>query len=273
MQSEWYCRIGNQEYGPYSPQELAQLGSEGRLMPTDFVRKGSVGDWVPAFKVNGLNFGPASGTTKTGAVPPGPPPPPPPPPPFPHNMHFSVGSRQTTYQKSSPIWPWVVGGVVGCGMLGFIVLIAVVVATNGNSGNDRSSAATSSPHARIHVAWEDGTAELQSIVSELTNEQVVALGLMALATQSDFYAARVRITNTGTLPVKVYPQNLRIHLDSDSTSVTTADDSRFLQPVLLQPGYYAEGLVMYQAHITAGASVRMGAGAMTYTDKTIEVTY
>jgi hypothetical protein len=261
MADAWYCRIDNQEVGPCSPQELAAMAQSGRLKPIDFVRKGVGGSWVSAGSVQGLSFG--------GAIPGGPAitAPSPPPPPLPaYTTHYRP---QVGASPGKPIWPWVLGGVAVAGLLGFIMLIVLVIVLVGRGNAD----STVQPQPRVHVAWQDGTAELQAMVSELTPEQAVALGLVALFSGKDVYAARVRIANTGNIPVRVFPQNIRIHLGNDSVAITTSNDPRFLQATILQPGSQTEGLVMYQANILAGASVRLGAGGLSYSDATIEVTY
>ena len=56
MAREWYCNIQNQEFGPLTSQKLVSLAKEGRLAPTDPVRLGTDGRWVPAGKVRGLRF-------------------------------------------------------------------------------------------------------------------------------------------------------------------------------------------------------------------------
>jgi hypothetical protein len=73
--------------------------------------------------------------------------------------------------------------------------------------------------------------------------------------------------------VRVYPENLTIHYGNDSTAVVTYNHPRFLQACVLQPGEYARGLVMYEARMDVGAAMRLGAGALAYTDPTVEVEY
>lgn len=55
MPSErWFVRRGDKESGPFQPSVIRQLAASGKLLPTDFLRKGSSGAWVPASKVQGL---------------------------------------------------------------------------------------------------------------------------------------------------------------------------------------------------------------------------
>ena len=271
MNTEWYCRIAGVQSGPFTLAVLAEMAQTGRLGPMDFVRKSAEGTWMPASAVSGLEFRAAAEPTAVSSLKPPPPPP--------HGPSYYPSHNVTTTNK--PVWPWVVGALVGCCLLaGIIFLIAVSAAMKGTNDNAEIMASSSvsetaplAAHARLHVVWEDGTPELLAMASELTQEQAVALGLFTLATKSDFYAARVRITNTGDLPVRVYPQNILIRLGNDSTGVITANDPRFLQPMVLEPRTYTDGLVMYKAHVTAGAAVRLGSGGLSYVDDTIEVTY
>lgn len=127
--------------------------------------------------------------------------------------------------------------------------------------------------ARLNVAGNDGTAELQQLAAGMTRGEAIALGLGVVLTGVDTYAARIRITNTGTVPVRVYPENLAVHFGSEAAGVTTINHPRFLQRGVLQPGYYFEGLVMYQARIDIGAAMRLAGGGLSYNDDTIQVTY
>jgi hypothetical protein len=127
--------------------------------------------------------------------------------------------------------------------------------------------------ARIEVRGWDATEELQRFVLQLSEEQRALLGLAALASGADVYAAEIRIVNTGNLPVRVYPQNIAIHFGAESARITTSDHPRFLQASLLRPGEYVQGLVMYQARIDIGAAMRLGAGSFSYNDESIQVEY
>jgi hypothetical protein len=66
MVAKWYCRMMGSEMGPYSATELVDLARQKRLTPEDWVRKGSDGPWVSAYRVHGLFEAasqPASGST------------------------------------------------------------------------------------------------------------------------------------------------------------------------------------------------------------------
>lgn len=127
--------------------------------------------------------------------------------------------------------------------------------------------------ARIAVTATDGTAVLQRLANTLPPAQLQALGLTALFTGTDFYAIRVRIANTGAVPVRVFPENLRVHFGQELVGAFTADHPSFLQPGVVQPGYFVEGLVMYKAAIDVGAAIRLLGTSFSYDDPTITVTY
>ena len=127
--------------------------------------------------------------------------------------------------------------------------------------------------ARINVAATDGTATLQALVARLPPAQVQVLGLGVLVTGVDVYGIKVRISNTGTASVRVFPGNLRIHFGQDTVGVMTANHPLFLQPCIVQPGNYVEGLVMYEAAVDVGAVIRLLGTSFSYDDSSITVTY
>jgi hypothetical protein len=127
--------------------------------------------------------------------------------------------------------------------------------------------------ARLTVSCRDGTADLQAMAKGLSERELTALGLAALLTGTDVYGAKVTLANTGTVPIRVHPDNIRVHFGTESAGVTTALDSRFLQACVLQPQESASGLVMYQAAVEIGAAMRLGRGKFSYTDPSIEVVY
>jgi hypothetical protein len=127
--------------------------------------------------------------------------------------------------------------------------------------------------ARLAVSGRDGTPELIQFANGLTDNERLALGLNVLLTGVDTYAARIQITNTGNVPVRVYPENLSIHFGGDSVGVTSISHPRFLQRGVLQPGFTTDGLVLYRARVDVGAAVRFVGGGLSYNDTTIQVTY
>ncbi|MBX3440266.1 MAG: DUF4339 domain-containing protein, partial [Planctomycetaceae bacterium] len=60
--SYWYCRIEDKVIGPLSTGRLRQMARQGKLLPEDHVRLGTIGDWVPADQVIGLFRGVATTT-------------------------------------------------------------------------------------------------------------------------------------------------------------------------------------------------------------------
>ena len=70
MAEEWYCKIGDQEIGPFSASQLRALASSGRLVGDDPVRLGHAGTWVLARQVKGLLSAAGSPPAGPGFVPP-----------------------------------------------------------------------------------------------------------------------------------------------------------------------------------------------------------
>jgi hypothetical protein len=186
----------------------------------------------------------------------------------------------------APVWLGV-GGVVA------VILVAGVIKLAGGRPSpppafaDPPGAATRVAYApagppvppapvarpRLHVTGQDATLELIQFTRGMSPEEAVALGLGVLLTGTDTYAVRVRVTNTGNAPVRVFPENLRVHYGGDAVGVTTVGHPSFLQRGVLQPNFYFEGLVMYRARVDVGAVIRLGRGGLSYADETIEVTY
>jgi hypothetical protein len=251
MEPTWHYRQGDEEGGPVSRDELRRLAESGRLKASSFVRSDDDPAWQPA----GLctEFREAFITS--------------PPPPLPPALPLPA--------QVKPIWPWVAGAVV---MLGIPAAIVLLIALLGNT--ERSPAEESipsevvaggSPTAEersasppLTISGEDATEDLIQMMAEMTEEQQTAIGLQYLATRQDFYGARIRITNRGDVPIRVRPENVRLHLQGDTVGVSSSRDSRFLRTTLLEPGRYVEGLVVYRAHREAGAAMRLGSGRISY---------
>lgn len=71
MSLDWYCEIDGQVEGPVTDQGLRQLARSGKISPTDRVRRGEGGEWLPASRCRGL-FGNAPASTSDGAAATGP---------------------------------------------------------------------------------------------------------------------------------------------------------------------------------------------------------
>jgi len=54
---QWYCYVGEQQYGPVDDDGLRQWASEGRVGPRDSVWTDGMSDWAPASAVAGLFVG------------------------------------------------------------------------------------------------------------------------------------------------------------------------------------------------------------------------
>lgn len=53
-ESQWYCRMLGDEFGPYTFRELKKLAAESQLSPKDDVREGRDGTWQRASEVRAL---------------------------------------------------------------------------------------------------------------------------------------------------------------------------------------------------------------------------
>lgn len=159
-------------------------------------------------------------------------------------------------------------GVVGligfCGIAFILILIL---------SGDSASNSTVNVVSRINLRWSDGTPQLYPLMQNYTEEQRALLGFSALVSGVDIYAANIRLTNTGNIPVRVSPGNIRIHFGGEVTPVYTMNDFRFLQPSTLQPGESVTGLATYPARIDIGRAIRLGNGKMSYEDPSLQVTY
>lgn len=126
---------------------------------------------------------------------------------------------------------------------------------------------------QLVLSWREATPDLLPLIERLTPQQRVALGLTALASGSDVYAAHVYLINAGDQPVQISPQKLRMHIGYESARVFIGDDPRFLKATVLHRGQRASGLVMFAARTDIGAAIRQGAGEMSYIDPAVEMIY
>jgi len=229
--------MGNELVGPLPADELRALAQSGQLRPTDEIRQGEQGAWHPAARYQGLSF-------KLPLVnsPPSP-------------------SRPTTSSSMSALahlprrWLWLSAAVLGTVLLfcaGVLTLLLL-------------------PRPAISLRWKDGTPELQVMAAQLNDEQKLAMGMNALLTGFDLYALRVRITNVGPTPLVVSPEHLRLQLGDETIEVSSVPNPPFLPTSPLAPGASSEGLVVFQATITAGARIRSGAGRLRYVDPAVDV--
>jgi RsiW-degrading membrane proteinase PrsW (M82 family) len=54
----WYFRDGTVTFGPYSASEVIALGTLGLIRPSDYVRRGTNGDWIRADRIKGMRLRP-----------------------------------------------------------------------------------------------------------------------------------------------------------------------------------------------------------------------
>lgn len=126
---------------------------------------------------------------------------------------------------------------------------------------------------KLTLSWQDATLELAPIAARMTTEERAALGLTTLATGVDIYAVRVAVRNSGAVPVYFEPGYLAIHFGQESARVYQFKDASFLTSGTLHPGESKTGLAAYIARADIGASIRSRAGAMSYSDHAVVVTW
>ncbi len=56
MATQWYCKIGDRQYGPLLLEQLERMAQQGQLTPTSQVRRSDSGQWVAAAQVDGIAF-------------------------------------------------------------------------------------------------------------------------------------------------------------------------------------------------------------------------
>ena len=54
MAARWYCLIGQQQYGPFTSDQIQQLVQQGQLLPKHFLRTETDSQWTPAADLPGL---------------------------------------------------------------------------------------------------------------------------------------------------------------------------------------------------------------------------
>lgn len=72
MDGEWYCKIGGQEMGPLMSRQIRDMMESGSLLPTDRVRRGATGRWMPAGQLPALLSQEARDTPSPGPQKPAP---------------------------------------------------------------------------------------------------------------------------------------------------------------------------------------------------------
>lgn len=273
----WFFQHGDEVLGPVSKSELCDIARRGGITSETSVSQDRTA-WIKASDVSGLVIGPRQ--REPVAVP-----------------NAPGNRRPRAWARVG-----VVAGCVGVVVTGLVVLFVIAIAFNAPSATEGSGEwvqafkpaldnsesgsripvsgppqRTDRPEpvaiARLNLRWIDATDELLPIAQQLSPSEQAALGLAALATGADIYAARVTLSNTGNIPIRCFPENLRIHFGDETAAVYTINDRRFLQRCVVQPGQSASGLVTFTARMDIGAAIRLGNGGMSYADSTIHVTY
>ncbi|HUY33297.1 MAG TPA: GYF domain-containing protein [Pirellulales bacterium] len=62
MSQQFFIRRGDQEQGPFTPEQIKQLAATGKLVPTDLVRTTDESEWRQARSITGLFASSASST-------------------------------------------------------------------------------------------------------------------------------------------------------------------------------------------------------------------
>jgi hypothetical protein len=132
---------------------------------------------------------------------------------------------------------------------------------------------TPEPAARLNVSWRESTQELIRVLDAIPPEEKLNLSYAVILTGVDIYGAHVRFANTGSVPVMISPDHIRIHYGYEQAIVSTIDHPLFLRAGVLPPGQSREGLVIFKARIDIGAGIRLGQGALSYDDDSVEVSY
>lgn len=117
-----------------------------------------------------------------------------------------------------------------------------------NISNDKQLIAQSV--RRLNFSWRTAPLEMTVLVLELIMKGKVSDYIILqqlLRSGYDIYVVRVRLSNTGNVPLRVHPQNIKAYYGNKYTSVIPVADNRFLQPDILRPNYYIDKPVVFIA--------------------------
>lgn len=124
--------------------------------------------------------------------------------------------------------------------------------------------------ARLDFSWRSAPSDYANIALQLifngTSEDFMTLATLLLF-DYDLYVVRARLSNSGNVPLRVYPQNVVAYYGNNSTRVVPLPNSYFLQPDILEPNYYIEKPVAFVAP-RGLTNFRVG-----YSDQSIQVRY
>lgn len=142
---------------------------------------------------------------------------------------------------------------------------------------DRDGLVLAQSIARLDFSWRSAPTETSVLALQLMMADADTLGkyLVLLRSGYDLYVVRVRLSNTGNMRLRIYPQNIAVYYTlrsgrQGSTRVVPITDSRFLQPDILTPNYYIDKPVVFvaPANLNIVRDFRLG-----YTDSSIQVRY
>lgn len=66
MATQWFCRLMGEDLGPFSSRDMVELVRKRKLTHEDMIRKGTEGNWGPAYLVQGLFEAAASSASDGG---------------------------------------------------------------------------------------------------------------------------------------------------------------------------------------------------------------
>ncbi|MBW4645587.1 MAG: hypothetical protein KME23_21805 [Goleter apudmare HA4340-LM2] len=126
---------------------------------------------------------------------------------------------------------------------------------------------------RLNFSWRVAPGEQAAIGTEILIRGGTDTIGNILRSGQDIYVVKVRLFNTGNVPLRIHPQNIKVFYGnrfSRSISVIPVTDNRFLQPDILKTNHYIDKPVIFTAPIglKLPRDIRMG-----YADNSIRVTY
>jgi hypothetical protein len=122
-------------------------------------------------------------------------------------------------------------------------------------------------NAKLQFIWNTAPLQTASLILEsLVDGKIIALAMLNAAGY-DLYIIKVRLTNTGDIPLRIYPQNITAYYSDRAFTAVQFDDNRFLQADVLQPNYKIDTLAAF----IAPKDLSLNDFKVGYRDNTIEV--
>jgi hypothetical protein len=164
MDSKWFCKIDEQEFGPLLIAQLQRLAKRGQLKANSYIRRGDSDVWMPAADLPELqsNFGgkkpslpqarhqPVASSIPVAAVSPTVPPPPVAPAASEPGIQIATRPKATSAAGASPVEAStqsagmnraMLGGLIGLGCVIVILLVVVIFLIAGNGKTTEEQAA------------------------------------------------------------------------------------------------------------------------------------